>query len=170
MRLLNVDTFKLEEFLNEELPVYATLSHRWGHHELTFQDIDEQKAGPGPSLDKITGCCRVAKKAGIQWVRVDTCCIDKRSSSELTEAINSMFQWYRRAVQCFIYLGDVSDDGVDFANSNWFKRGWTLQELLASELAVFFDASWQKIGTKKELVDKLPPSQALEHCFWRPQI
>jgi hypothetical protein len=39
----------------------------------------------------------------------DTCCIDKRSSAELQEAIDSMFEWYRDSETCHICLDDVGD-------------------------------------------------------------
>ncbi len=95
-----------------------------------------------------------AKEQGFGWVWDDTCCIDKRSSAELGEAINSMFRWYAEAAVCFAYLEDVEDDCVvqetnsAFRRSVWFTRGWTLQELLAPQLVLFFSRGWKCLGTK----------------------
>lgn len=93
----------------------------------------------------------------MQWI--DSCCIDKSSSAELSEAINSMFKWYQRAHVCYIYLSDVRSNQnphswpSDFRNSQWFTRGWTLQELLAPEFVEFFDQNWNEIGSKSSLQD-----------------
>lgn len=103
---------------------------------------------------KIRGFVKIAKEQGLGWVWDDTCCIDKRSSAELEEAINSMFRWYAEAAVCFAYLEDVEDDCVvqetnsAFRRSVWFTRGWTLQELLAPQLVLFFSQGWKCLGTK----------------------
>ncbi|KAL2150905.1 hypothetical protein VTH82DRAFT_6003 [Thermothelomyces myriococcoides] len=117
----------------------------------------EQKAG----FSKIDYACRQAIKDGYRYVWVDTCCIDKRSSAELSEAINSMFDWYQKAAVCYAYLEDVHfDDYTEgyrtwkdlFHNSRWFTRGWTLQELLAPRRVVFYANGWRLLGTKTSLV------------------
>ncbi|KAI0357703.1 HET-domain-containing protein [Trametes cingulata] len=117
-----------------------------------------------PSLsDKIKDMCRVARAAGYTLVWIDSCCIDKSSSAELSEAINSMYDWYRLADVCYVYLADVSetDDTPGgnvrslMCNSRWYTRGWTLQELIAPENVLFFTQSWRSFGTKSELADLL---------------
>ena len=103
---------------------------------------------------KVTMFCERVKntRAAIKWVWVDSCCIDKTSSAELSEAINSMFQWYKRSVECWVHLADasLSDDGVDttapLEKSRWFNRGWTLQELIAPNHVHFFSYEWTLIG------------------------
>ncbi|KAK3990675.1 hypothetical protein QBC44DRAFT_358106 [Cladorrhinum sp. PSN332] len=104
--------------------------------------------------------CKQAEKDGLLYAWIDTCCIDKASSAELSEAINSMFKWYRQAVICYAYLADVSDVGDDdhheasdssFSASKWFTRGWTLQELIAPVKLRFFDSKWKRIGDKQTL-------------------
>jgi hypothetical protein len=40
-------------------------------------------------------------------VWIDTCCIDKRSSAELSEAIDSMYRWYEAVKECYAYLCNV---------------------------------------------------------------
>jgi hypothetical protein len=83
-----------------------------------------------------------------------SCCIDKTSSAELSEAINSMFRWYKNAAVCYVYLSDVSrsdDLTPSMSKSRWFTRGWTLQELLAPSVIVFYSAEWQHLGTKSQL-------------------
>ncbi|KAH8901249.1 hypothetical protein GQ53DRAFT_775862 [Thozetella sp. PMI_491] len=145
MRLINVETLDLEEFYGEEVPKYAILSHTWEDGEVTFQDWKEPSiSSKKPGFAKIRGACR-------QY----TNCIDKTSSAELTEAINSMFAWYQRAEICYNYLIDVPpidkkdrDRLVHFRKSRWFTRGWTLQELLAPQRSVFFSQDWAKFGSR----------------------
>lgn len=93
----------------------------------------------------------------LSYIWVDTCCINKESSRELDEAINSRFNWYKDAVRCYAYLQDVHSSDVlqaplpEFCASSWFTRGWTLQELLAPKEVHFYDSKWKPIGTKREL-------------------
>ncbi|CAH0045600.1 unnamed protein product [Clonostachys solani] len=162
MRLINVKTLKLEEFLDYETPPYAILSHTWGsdHDELSFRDaetgiMDKSISG----WVKLDGCCRQAQQAGLGYAWIDTCCIDKTNLVELSEAINSMFRWYKRASVCYAYLSDVTGDDDPrerksaFRKSRWFRRGWTLQELLAPKLLQFYDSKWNCFGTKRHLCD-----------------
>ncbi|KAK5652093.1 hypothetical protein OQA88_10871 [Cercophora sp. LCS_1] len=158
MRLLNVKTRKLELFFGDNVPPYAILSHRWGDKELSFQDIQSHRYRlPRSWPTKLEGCRQQAKADGLQYMWVDTCCIDKSSSSELEEAINSMFAWYRSAAVCYAYLPDVPPGDVPhapdshFRASAWFTRGWTLQELLAPSRLVFYNARWACMGTKSEM-------------------
>ncbi|KAI0412894.1 hypothetical protein F5X98DRAFT_353603 [Xylaria grammica] len=157
MRLINATTLRLEEFLDYEAPCYAILSHTWGEdrEELSFRDmqegiIDRYSLG---SI-KLHGTCRQAEKDGLGYVWIDTCCIDKTNLVELSEAINSMFRWYKRASVCYAYLSDVPSNDVPrshgsrFRTSRWFRRGWTLQELLAPKNLRFYDSEWQNLGTK----------------------
>lgn len=62
----------------------------------------------------------------ILLVGIDSCCIDKSSSAELTEAINSMFKWYREAGLCIVYLSDYDgrDPEATLGKCRWFTRGW----------------------------------------------
>ncbi|RYP43385.1 hypothetical protein DL770_011690 [Monosporascus sp. CRB-9-2] len=157
MRLINVKSFKLEEFLDYKTPPYAILSHTWGDdcEELTFRDVEEGKFDkPGVGRVKFRGSCRQAEKDGLGYVWIDTCCIDKANLVELSEAINSMFRWYRRASLCYAYLSDVPGDdnprkhGSKFRTSRWFGRGWTLQELLAPKDLRFYNSAWGYLGNK----------------------
>ncbi|TBU37126.1 hypothetical protein BD309DRAFT_1084867 [Dichomitus squalens] len=108
---------------------------------------------------KIRDACRIAREAGYDYLWIDSCCINKSSSSELTESINSMYQWYGHARDCYAYLADVPP-GKDprlpwskFHSSRWFTRGWTLQELIAPSKVKFLSNDWSLIGTKLTLVD-----------------
>lgn len=92
MRLLNVKTKELQEFFEKSIPQYAILSHTWAEDEVTFRDF-EPITGPRRTSIKIDGCCTQAREDGYDYVWIDTCCIDKSSSAELSEAINSMFAW-----------------------------------------------------------------------------
>jgi len=93
MRLLDSSTLRLTHFVDRELPEYVILSHCWGDDEVTFSDIqDLDTATARHGFQKIRQFCQKAKSDGFQWVWIDTCCIDKSSSAELSEAINSMYQ------------------------------------------------------------------------------
>jgi len=164
MRLLNTTTLRLEWFEGAqtgETPSYAILSHTWGSEELSYQDMikgDFAKIKNG--YVKIQSLCSVARANGFEYAWVDTCCIDKTSSAELTEAINSMFDWYRNAAVCYAYLEDLPAETVvhddlesSLSKCKWFTRGWTLQELLAPAEVLFLNHNWVEVGTKKELVD-----------------
>ncbi|CZR58832.1 related to beta transducin-like protein [Phialocephala subalpina] len=156
MRLINVKTLKLEKFLGNKLPPYAILSHTWkDDEELTLCDIEEGRTDkPGIGSDKLQRSCKQAEKDNLSYIWIDTCCIDKTDSVELGEAINSMFRWYNKATICYAYLLDVpSDDNPrdlnsEFRKSRWFKRGWTLQELLAPQRLQFYSSDWRFLGTK----------------------
>ena len=154
MRLLHTSTLKLEEFIGSNIPPYAILSHTWGIEEVSFQDMQGSGAMEKVGYEKISRCCEKAATGGFEYAWVDTCCIDKSSSSELSEAINSMYRWYRNAEVCYVSLSDVPHDyeSLDlFKRSRWFTRGWTLQELIAPSMVIFFDSDWEEIGTKSSL-------------------
>ncbi|KAI1155689.1 heterokaryon incompatibility protein-domain-containing protein [Nemania diffusa] len=173
MRLINTKSLELKEFLgdptNPRFPRYAILSHTWEEEEVTFQDIQnidvaKKKAG----FAKIAKCSEIALDEGLSWAWVDTCCIDKTSSAELTEAINSMFKWYESSTICYAYLSDIirntksdaeSGSGVakccDWRESKWFTRGWTLQELIAPFEVIVYDGEWKQLGTKRLLAKEL---------------
>jgi len=158
MRLLNVDTMELEEISDNEFVEYSILSHRWGSEEITFHDLTSGNYRHLHGYAKLSACCRLAKSEGYKWTWVDTCCINKSSSAELSEAINSMFQYYRRSRVCYVYLSDVHDHDLNgnsssLASSEWFRRGWTLQELIAPDNVVFFNATWRELGTRASLAE-----------------
>ncbi|KAK7735272.1 hypothetical protein SLS53_007663 [Cytospora paraplurivora] len=151
----------MKEFYGHNIPAYAILSHLWGDDEVLLSDmksIKQNEASAKGGFAKIELCCKQAKLDGWDWAWVDTCCIDKTSSAELAEAIYSMFQWYSRAMICYAYLADVAWDGDrggedekmfhEVQRSRWFKRGWTLQELIAPKEVRFFDKSWSFLGSK----------------------
>ena len=184
MRLLSTSTFELESFFDEEtIPRYAILSHRWEGEEITLQELQQKdaiillrsiklKVVNGEPLYcfqnikkgflKIIGCALQAEKDGVEHIWCDTCCIDKTNSTELSEAINSMFHWYKDQL-CYAYLGDVphaghhvsTKRGSAFAESLWFTRGWTLQELIAPSCVIFFDQTWRSIGTRSGFKDSI---------------
>ncbi|KAI8943839.1 hypothetical protein NX059_001812 [Plenodomus lindquistii] len=172
MRLLyttHEGRLKWTEDLIGDVPEYAILSHTWKHgEEVTFYDLESlgQEADIGAQrkegYQKIRFCAQQAKKDGLSYFWIDTCCIDKSNSTELQEAINSMFRWYQNAKICYVYLTDVKDgasggDGDDkveaLKKSRWFTRGWTLQELLAPSSVDFFSSDGMKLGTKESLKD-----------------
>jgi hypothetical protein len=152
MRLLHSETLELKEFVGCSNVEYVILSHTWGDEEISIQDLLSGQAANRASFAKIKNCCAQAARDGFQYVWIDTCCIDKSSSSELSEAINSMYQWYKNARICYAYLVDVQSSSTDIElqlrESRWFKRGWTLQELIAPPIVEFYAADWTEIGTK----------------------
>ncbi|KAI5982341.1 hypothetical protein EDD15DRAFT_2180979, partial [Pisolithus albus] len=135
------------ELIYTEVPrhfEYVTLSHRWGAGEPSLRDIEGQKIynmPPVGGLGKLQGFCTVACDWGYSWAWSDTCCIDKHSSAEVQETIGSMFAWYRQSELTIVYLSDVPDTG-SIGNSEWFRRGWTLQELLAPQIVLFYTRNW----------------------------
>jgi hypothetical protein len=163
MRLINASTFRLEDFVGKRIPEYAILSHTWGSDgdDITFAQFNDPKTSSMPGFSKIRLACFQAKLEDLKYVWVDSCCIDKSSSAELSEAINSMFRWYQNAKICYAYLPDVSVTGVTgeqgpprrrgFEDAKWFTRGWTLQELIAPRKISFFGARWAMLGSKVEL-------------------
>ena len=166
MRLLNTTTYGMKDFIGSEVPAYAILSHTWGDDEVTFQDFQSSEPHHRNEFQKIARCCALAKVDGLQWVWVDTCCIDKSSSAELSEAINSMYAWYEGAHVCYVYLADIychdrlrEESGIHhvshFGRARWFQRGWTLQELLAPKSLYFYDVDWNEIGSKISLEDEI---------------
>ncbi|KAI0427891.1 heterokaryon incompatibility protein-domain-containing protein [Xylaria sp. FL1042] len=175
MRLINAHTRQIREFVSsDDIEHFAILSHTWGPDEVTLQDWQnlstaelELKGG----YRKVDYCCKQAVKDGYDWVWLDTCCIDKTSSAELSEAINSMFRWYQDAAICYAHLEDVSDDVTGDAllpaltRSRWFTRGWTLQELLAPREVVFFSQNWQKLTTKLDSVQILSIITGIEGAY-----
>lgn len=169
MRLINVSTLALEEFVGEAVPDYAILSHTWEAEEVSLAEYTAQNCQNKKGYEKVKAFCRLARTEGFRYGWVDTCCIDKTSSAELSEAINSMFQWYRDATVCYAYLADVdsAEDAAakdsSFASSRWFTRGWTLQELLAPVEVVFLGGDWVEIGTKKSLRDAVSAATGIDH-------
>lgn len=159
MWLINAHTLKLEEVWGESVKEYAILSHRWEDGEVSFQDMQNPAmASTKKGFAKIRKSCEHAVNDGYNNVWVDTCCINKDSSAELSEAINSMYRWYKASAVCYTYLSDVSANAFDsdiveqqIKSSLWFTRGWTLQELIAPQQVVFYDQQWGVLGTKHTL-------------------
>ncbi|KAK7894649.1 hypothetical protein LTR67_005388 [Exophiala xenobiotica] len=187
MRLINTNTGEFESFWDTQRPQYGILSHTWGDEEVSYLDylfITSNLPGTSAGLvhallkppradsegiRKIQNCCKLARSRGVDWVWVDTCCIDQSSSAEISEAINSMWAWYRDATECYVYLGDVSvrpqrDVAADdfdeasreqFRSARWFGRGWTLQELLAPTKELFCNNRWEVIAEKSVIGEEL---------------
>ena len=148
MWLLNTNTLRLEPFRSDK-PKYAILSHRWGSDkdEATFQDVNNGNHLRKRGWGKIANACRVAREGGYEYLWADTCCINKvpLNNPEQNAAINSMYEWYRASEVCYAYLEDVVNvNNVDeLKRSQWFHRGWTLQEMLAPEELIFFSQDWR---------------------------
>jgi hypothetical protein len=159
MRLLNANTYEVREFFSN-IPRYAILSHTWSEEskdEISYQDIGnlDQARQKAHAFSKIEWCAHYAISKSLQWIWVDTCCIDKSSTTELSEAIISMYKWYEEADTCFVYLEGVGPGQNNLTTARWFTRGWTLQELLAPRKMEFFNGSWDHIGTRDRLKDPI---------------
>ncbi|TVY55124.1 Vegetative incompatibility protein HET-E-1 [Lachnellula cervina] len=161
MRLLKTDTIDLLLGHEEQPLKYAIFSHTWGKDEVIFSDLVNGNPESKPAYSKVKFACRQAAADDYSCIWIDNCCIDKSSSAELSEAINSMYVWYERADICYAYLADINAStdtdiqSLEFRNhlakAAWFTRGWTLQELLAPVEMIFFAKDWTVIGNKREL-------------------
>lgn len=177
MRLLTVsgnDELSLVERVGSEIEPYAILSHTWGadSDEISYRDFTDGRYQSKKGFLKLQFCRSRIALDDLSFFWVDTCCIDKSSSAELTEAINSMYRWYQGAARCYVFLSDVtitthlrSDARAlrkALRSSRWFRRGWTLQELIAPRFVDFFDSNGLHLGDKHSLfqdiheVTKLP--------------
>lgn len=144
-------------FIGDDIPKHAILSHTWGPDtdEVSFKDMIDGTAKNKFGYNKIQFCGSQAASDGLKYFWVDTCCIDKSNNTELSEAINSMFRWFRNSTKCYVYLSIFSrgQNGhvwkEAFRKSRWFTRGWTLQELLAPTTVEFFSVG--QLGDKKSL-------------------
>lgn len=135
----------------------------------TLGGIKEEDLLRRPGYSKIINAAKEAQKLNFRYVWIDTCCIDKSSSAELQEAINSMYRWYQKAEVCIVYLEDVwspifepgefhtaSDIAKSaFESSRWTRRGWTLQELVAPAVCRFYLHDWRLLGEKEEFLQEL---------------
>ncbi|GKZ77709.1 hypothetical protein AnigIFM56816_000490 [Aspergillus niger] len=171
MRLLNAKTLKLEEFIGQNIPEYAILSHTWGKDEVSFQDMQAPTVTEKRGYAKIEYSCERALQDGLSYVWVDTCCIDKTSSAELSEAINSMMAWYAQSRICYAHLADVPPitdqefDKAAFSQSRWFTRGWTLQELIAPCELVFLAQDWSFLVARETIAELISDITGISHLF-----
>ncbi|KZM25271.1 hypothetical protein ST47_g3583 [Ascochyta rabiei] len=143
MRLLNVSTFELQPFYGDDIPPYVILSHTWlqEDEEVTFEQLrfgHHWRALRGAR--KIEYTCKQAAQDGY--------------NSELSEPINSMFQWYQKAEVCYAYLMDIEQHST-FLNSRWWSWVWTLQELVAPSRLQFYDQQWKTLGFKHQLANEI---------------
>ena len=188
MHLLDAQTLRFHDFFDDNIPPYAILLHTWGPDEVSFQDAlaligTHPAAIPNEPATaeiahragwaKIQRTCDQALRDKLRYVWVDTCCIDKTSSAELSEAINCMFRWYENAQICYAYLADVPpreawdsrNPGNEFESSRWFTRGWTLQELVAPSQLVFYAADWSRIATRHEMATAISSITGIHWSF-----
>ncbi|TBU58056.1 heterokaryon incompatibility protein-domain-containing protein [Dichomitus squalens] len=175
MHLLDTETGQFFE-TNPKVATYAILSHTWdpplsqsfpsptilGSSDSILTSPSPPSIWDDPNLSpKIRDACAIARANGFRYIWIDSCCIDKGSSSELSESINSMHAWYAAAKVCYAFLADVvAEEDLayplsTFRKSRWFTRGWTLQELIAPWDVVFFSGDWRVIGSKDTLADLL---------------
>lgn len=175
MQVINVRTNELVYFPERPDHPYAILSHTWEEGEVSLQAFKERKNLSLPGHQKIAKACHLASLEGYDYIWIDTCCIDKTSSAELSEAINSMFKWYQQAQVCYAYLSDY-EHGIPvpwqkgLRGCRWFTRGWTLQELVAPAEVVFLDCQWQEIGTRTTLSAELSSITGIDQSLLQQKI
>ncbi|KAI8958484.1 heterokaryon incompatibility protein-domain-containing protein [Daldinia sp. FL1419] len=183
MWFLNTEKLTLEYFNDAQvkrLP-YAVLSHTWGSDEILFHEFADGREAlqSRTGWRKMTRFCETALRHGFKHAWMDACCIDKRNSADLSEAINSMYKYYYKSAACFIYLEDVHKY-ADEANSlpgvqvtrdqlltrvkatRWVTRGWTLQELIAPKQRFFLASDWSQIEDGQDLLDTLVESTGID--------
>ncbi|VUC33674.1 unnamed protein product [Clonostachys rosea] len=168
MRLLHTSSLDLVEIPDDAVPSYAILSHTWGDQEITLQEMERVITNDSDNRSavhritqkegylKVKAAAAMALSRNLEYLWVDTCCIDKSSSAELSEAINSMYLWYQQSEECYALLSDVGPEVVEdwtdpqssLYGSRWFTRGWTLQELVAPSVVLFYASDWTFIGRK----------------------
>lgn len=203
MRLINVHTLEMRSFSNAAIPNYAILSHRWlnDEQEISLQEYTSGAYQQRPGYKKIIDLCSFVRDAndrfradletsgrrhdpldGVEWIWIDTCCIDKTSSADLSESINSMFEYYAKATTCVVYLRDVSTApcGLQWCDvecvrcqateeevrsSEWFHRGWALQELVAPDSRIFASADWRVLGAVLHKKSQIPSTERLLGCI-----
>ena len=183
MWLINTSSLELQQIIDSAQEAYAILSHTWGDAEVTFQQLSQTASRSEEGFAKIKKTCNLAKRQGIRWAWVDTCCIDKTSSAELSESINSMFTWYHHSEVCFVYLADLkpiptglssADRGAyldkELPQCRWFTRGWTLQELIAAKNLMVYDQEWNFVGTKSDLEDRLSRITKIDAAVLRDSL
>jgi hypothetical protein len=184
MRLLHLNALGrpvLTDFCGKTIPSYAILSHRWSDSEILIEDIsNETYEEKEEGYRKLRFCANQAAQDNLQYFWIDTCCIDLWNHNERSKAINSMFQWYENSARCYVFLSDVSiptmtepiqcsDWDTLFRRSEWFTRGWTLQELIAPFSVEFFSRQGHPIGDKaslNQLIHEITsiPIAALGNC------
>lgn len=202
MRLLDTATGEFRWIDSPLDKPYAILSHTWdgaeqSHHNIVNIRITLEARGALPNGDstgleadaprvsilsssdvaeKVRRACAIAQADGYELIWIDSCCIDKTSSAELSEAINSMYSWYRHAEVCYVYLSDVDDDdlpsapGSQFRRARWHSRGWTLQELLAPRYVVFYSRGWRVLGTKNTLADVVEEVTGIDRAILNHEL
>jgi len=165
--------FGFREFHGDEIPLYAILSHTWladkdgEKQEPSYEDLKSPAGRAKPGYEKVQFCAEQARRDGLQYFWVDTCCINKANYAELQYSINSMFRWYRNATRCYVYLSDVSSPpgtgaefspqswDSDFWKSRWFTRGWTLQKLLAPRSVEFLSRERERLDDRNSLKQQI---------------
>ncbi|THV03858.1 HET-domain-containing protein [Dendrothele bispora CBS 962.96] len=162
---MNSHTFKIIEFKEHDtIPPYAILSHKWIHgEEITLQDFKQSRNRQvsKKGYHKVRRACGKARQDGIRYIWIDTCCIDQTNSDDIAQNIKSMYAYYQNATVCYAYLDDVRSDvdsktwQCEIEESEWFRRGWTLQELLAPRIVEFYDTEWNYIGSRHGLQEEI---------------
>ena len=176
IRLLHVWSLTLRQFKDDHCPPYVILSHRWAEDpsdEVVYDDManfhelcQSRLWKKTRSAAKIVGACQKVIEEGIHYLWLDTVCIKQDNPMELSTAINSMYRLYSNAEVCLAYLADYpSAEMQTLCQSDWFNRGWTLQELVAPNVVKFFDKEWGSMGERRQLSEELTRRTRIAKAF-----
>lgn len=154
----------------KDIPPYAILSHTWSddpEDEVLLSDVQRGTSGRKPAYAKLKKALDRAKLDGYGWLWIDTCCIDQTSNVEVSEAVNSMYKYYKKSTKCYAFLADVQSEvvGEDFKKARWWRRGWTLQELLAPPRLEFFTNEWRSMGYRDVLHAEITEITGIEREY-----
>ncbi|THU90968.1 HET-domain-containing protein [Dendrothele bispora CBS 962.96] len=171
-RLINTHSLKLVDFREREIPHYAIISHRWGNEEVGLQEFRRPTRQTKRKLGyrKIFNACEQARLDNLDYLWIDTCCINQEDQGDVHRNIKSMFAYYQNSRVCYAYLFDILGPGNDLGSSQWFDRAWTLQELLAPPDVFFFTCSWLYIGRRSQRSREIGNVTGIPHTVLRGDV
>ncbi|KAK7462337.1 hypothetical protein VKT23_007938 [Stygiomarasmius scandens] len=152
-RLIDTQSLKLVDFKQgSPIPHYAILSHKWSDEEVGFQEFKQpsKKTARKSGYRKILNACEQARLDNLDYLWIDTCCINQEDQGDVHRNIKSMFAYYQNSRICYAYLFDILGPGNNLGSSQWFDRAWTLQELIAPPDVFFFNHSWLYVGRRSQ--------------------
>ncbi|KAK2742724.1 het and ankyrin domain protein [Colletotrichum kahawae] len=155
MRLLHCLQQKIYHFTYPPSVQYAIFSHTWSspHDDEWLSYTPAGQRSHSTKQDIIRRVCNLALSHNLQYVWIDEACIDKSSSADVSETINSLPKYFQRATICFAFLVDLPCGTAVPCRDTWARcqfwtRAWTLQELILPSNLQFYDAQWHLRGER----------------------
>lgn len=169
MRFLHTKTFVLHDFTGPPSS-YAVFFHAHGSDDIGFEDFSKpQMLLCKDGFHRLWQACSRARNHGSEWLWSDAVCIDRGSSTALTEAFNSLARIYQHCIFSIIYLEDLpcSDcvgGGLEkrLAKCAWLRNVWVLPQLIFPKHSFIYDRDWAEIGTKASLARQLSLVTSIE--------